>query len=72
MLTEKPRVLVLDEGPANKRLAIAAAMTLAVGHALASTQDLFRFRPPQSPPMLQKPNRKARRAQLARKKRPKA
>lgn len=73
MTQEKPRVLVIDDrAPVNKRLAIAAAMTIAAGRALHSTQDLYRFKPPQSPPKLQKPNRKARRAQLVKSKRPKA
>lgn len=62
----------LASAPINKRLAIALAMTVAVGHPLASTQDVYRFQPPQSPPLLQKPNRKARRAELRKKKRPKA
>jgi hypothetical protein len=55
----------------NKRLAMAAVLTVATNRPLASSQDLFRFQPPAAPPKLQKPNRKARRATKAKKRKAK-
>lgn len=55
----------------NKRLALLAAMAVSLDNFPASAGDWGRFKPPTDPPKLQKPNRKARRAQAAARKRAK-
>jgi hypothetical protein len=53
--------------PINTRLALLASMAQAFDRFPASAADWGRFKPPTDPPKLQKPNRKARRALAARK-----
>lgn len=51
----------------NTRLALLSAMAVSFDTFPQSAADWARFKPPSAPPMLQKPNRKARRAVAARK-----
>lgn len=57
--------------PVNTRLALLASMAQAFDTFPQSAEDWARFKPPTSPPTLQKPNRAARRAAVAAKRKAK-
>jgi len=65
----QPRVahVAREPGRINTRLALLASMAQAFDTFPASAADWAKFKPPTDPPKLQKPNRKARRAEQARK-----